>query len=357
MTTPRTIRVLSFDGGGERGYLQNYWFNLFVKQWGIDPAEIWKYFDVIAGASIGGIGALGYANGITPETFLKFFTEQGPRIFTIRNIPIGCSAYIDSNTPNNVQKLGFIATNEPFYESPPTCNGEADFGSDVLYKVLNDTFGTQTLQDLKTNVVIPAYDVTNGQDSGIFTLFSNVYSSYYSSPNELITNVAKATSAAPIYLPQVKFSDKLYKDGGLFNNNPAQFGLNLGRSLKPLADRYCVLSIGTGIGNMEFYDQPAPTPPSPSQAIGFETVQELFGLFNVASTGSQESTAKSLQIQSEATLSNLFYYRFQPKLDALLDTNLDNTKPDILKYYEKVATESFNADSAAISNFQGHLTA
>lgn len=357
MPSPRTIRILSLDGGGERGYLSTVWFNLFVKQWGINPAEIWKYFDVIAGTSIGGIGALGYAHGVTPETFLNFFTEHGPRIFTIRNIPIGCSAYLDSNTPNNVQKLGFIVTNETFYESPSNCGGNADFGSDVLYKTLIDTFGDTTLQGLKTNVLIPAYEVTGAQDGGVFTLFSNVYGSYYSSPNESVVNVAKATSAAPVYLPKVTFGGKTYLDGGIYNNNPAEFALNLGKSLKPLADRFCVLSIGTGIGNMEFYDQPAPTPPTPSQVIGFETIQQIFGLFNVAATGSQESTAKALQVESEATLSNLFYYRFQAKLDPLLDTNLDNTKSDILEYYAKVATDAFNQDSAAISNFLGHLTA
>jgi patatin-like phospholipase/acyl hydrolase len=58
-----TIRALEFDGGGVRGYLSLKFFQRFVQQWGINPNELWKYWNVISGTSIGGIMALFIAFG------------------------------------------------------------------------------------------------------------------------------------------------------------------------------------------------------------------------------------------------------------------------------------------------------
>ena len=49
MSDPNTLRILSIDGGGVRGLIPNTFMELFVQQWGINPNEIWKYFDVITG--------------------------------------------------------------------------------------------------------------------------------------------------------------------------------------------------------------------------------------------------------------------------------------------------------------------
>jgi patatin-like phospholipase/acyl hydrolase len=56
---PNTIRVLSLDGGGMRGIFEAKFMEQFVQLWGINPNEIWKYFDVICGTSVGGLQALG----------------------------------------------------------------------------------------------------------------------------------------------------------------------------------------------------------------------------------------------------------------------------------------------------------
>ncbi len=82
MSDSNTVRVLSIDGGGMRGYISTNFMELFVQQWGINPNQIWKYFDVITGSSIGGIQALGYSLGIAPSEINSFFTVDGPWIFT-----------------------------------------------------------------------------------------------------------------------------------------------------------------------------------------------------------------------------------------------------------------------------------
>ena len=68
-----TVRVLSLDGGGIRGYLSLKWLQRFISQWGVNGNELWKYFDVICGTSIGGIAALSYAYGKSPDELKPFF--------------------------------------------------------------------------------------------------------------------------------------------------------------------------------------------------------------------------------------------------------------------------------------------
>ena len=39
MSDRNTLRILSLDGGGMRGYLSAIFFKLFVQQWGINANE------------------------------------------------------------------------------------------------------------------------------------------------------------------------------------------------------------------------------------------------------------------------------------------------------------------------------
>lgn len=432
MADPNTIRILEFDGGGQRGYASMVWFNKFVQTWGIDPAEIWKYFDVICGTSVGGISALGLANGLTPEEILPLFETHGPYIFSLSSI-------IPSWRPNLPTKIGLILADIPFYQSSgPT---ENLYGSGLLKTTIQTIFGSDTLQDLKTNVLVPVYRL----DTKNFVLFSNVNNARFIGQNALISDVALGTAAPPVYLPSWIFGGHEYIDGGIYQNNPSRFGLNLGKILKPNAKRICVLSIGTGLGEIGFDNGGSPGIPlandplattassstvvvtvptttvltngqsvtlsgatatggisainlnitaaisilssttfsytaadtASSTAVGggpavvldyidepgvastmaFDTLQAIFGLFEIASTGGQESVAENLLIQSTYTLDQLYYYRFNPTWDPTKNTELDNTDPDIMTYYHDTTLELFNDDIENISIFLGHLTA
>ena len=146
-----------------------------------------------------------------------------------------------------------------------------------------------------------------------------------------------------------------YIDGGVYANNAASFGWNLAQILKPTARRCCILSLGTGLGEMGF-DDPTPSPRL-ADSDPLVSVTNLFALFDVAATGGQESVAKSLLLESKYTLNKLYYYRFQPILDPTKDTELDNTDPDILQYYVDTANNWFNSDIDNINTFIGHLNA
>lgn len=352
MGDPNTLRILEIDGGGARGYLPLCFFDLFVQRWGIDPSTIWKQFDVICGTSVGGIMALGFALGLTTEQMFPFFTTQAPYIFSL-------SSLIASQRPGLVSKLALIATDTPFYQSSGTTANS--YGAGLLYATLQQQFGSNTLQNLKTNVIIPSYQFDNSK----YVLFSNLNYPAFIGQNELISNVAIATSAAPIYLPSLSLNNHVYIDGGVYQNNPASFGVNLAKMIKPNYSRICVLSLGTGLGEMGFDPNATgvidprvkhliknnPTPNA------FDSISTIFALFDIACTGGQESIAKSMYLQSRYTLDKFYYYRFQPSLDNTLDTELDNTDESIRIYYKNLATTSFNNDSENITNFLGHLTA
>lgn len=373
MSDPNTLRILEIDGGGERGDLALKFLNQFIQYWGIDPADIWKHFDVICGTSIGGILSLALAAGRTPEQLLPFFAVQGPYIFSL-------SSVVPSLRPNFAAKIGLVLANTPFYQSSgPTADS---YGAGLLYKTVrnmlkedpnDDTSNNLTLQDLKTNVLIPAFR-TNTSNPAItqkaaYSLFSNLNYAEFVGQTALASDVALSTSAAPIYLPSYSFIDNLgytniYIDGGIYQNNPSRFGDVLAKMVKPTAKRVCVLSIGTGIGEMGF-DPGTPALRKKNSILRLDdpTLEEessinlLMKLFNIASTGGQESVARSLFLESKyGTLGKLYYYRFQPILDVTKNTELDNTGPAILAYYTQIAEEWFERDIVNISNFLGHLT-
>lgn len=371
-----TVYILALDGGGQRGYIQAVFLNLFLQQWGINPNDLWKKFDVICGTSVGGIQALAYAKGMSPDEVIPFFTNAGKWIFTIRTaadvLAGSINASLPSNRPNLAQKLALMGTSDPFYNS---VSPDSNYGSSRLYSEMTSTFSDMTLQGLKTKVLIPAYNKTEEK----FTLFSNAGLAGYEGQNELVKNVAAATSAAPIYLPSYSFQSggisKTYLDGGIFQNNPASFGLTLGQQLKPTANRACVLSIGTGLGSIGFSPLDAAKLSSNNIRSNMQpndnSFASLFALIDQSMTGCQESVAQELLLRSsQYTLNKLYYYRFQYELDnENYDTDMDNTdsssfdyfsdltNPDYMKYLSDSTTAHYNADIENISTFIGHLEA
>lgn len=351
MSDLRTIRILSLDGGGMKGYLANRFLSKFVQNWGINPNELYKYFDIITGTSVGGLQALGYASGLSTDDIASFFTDNGKWIFTIRSATDLLSGSINasspSNRPNAAQKVAILGNNDQIYRS---VDPGSNYGNAKLQSTVNGIFGTQTLRDLKTNVLITSYNY----DTNTSLLYSNIDYPGFTGNTELVANVALATSAAPIYLPPFSLNNNRLIDGGVFQNNPASLARNLARAIKPNANRCCILSLGTGTGETGF-DEPTPSTPS---SVPFEdTVKTLVNLIGIGITGNQEAVAKNLAFESRYTLSNLYHYRFQPTLDANIDTEMDNSDASFISYMENTANSYFNDNIDDITNFIGHLTA
>jgi len=388
MSDRNTLRILSLDGGGMRGYLSAIFFKLFVQQWGINANEIWKHFDIITGSSIGGIMGLAYASGKSPSDILSFFTDDGPYIFTT-------SSSSPSSRPSTLAKINSIVggplSSPTFY--PSTIDG---IGTKRLKSKLDSVFGTQTMQDMKTNVLITSFekndsetDFTQDTNTPVYFSNSNIVPVLIGQ-NYLAADIAMATSAAPLYFPSWQIGDDKYIDGGVVQNNPASLGLAIGKSLKKHANRYCVLSIGTGLGDVGFAStqtnivkqraiQEATELRNNPKAFAekwqlssreVKSLQQLSSnlkllegaylimyLIGAMGGGAQEIVSKELEIESNYTLDNLYYYRMQYYLDPAKDTELDNSTSSILAYYEESATNYFNNDQADISAFISRLDA
>lgn len=332
MSDPNTLRILSIDGGGTKGIAEATFMKNFVQLWGINPTEIWKYFDVITGTSVGGIQALAYAIGTTPQQMVDFFLTDGPWIFSTSSIIPGVRA-------TTLNKIYTMVVGGSFYSNTN------------LISRLNSFFGSTTLAQLNTSVLLTSFDYD--QKTPIF--FSNVNFPDSTGQNELAANVALATSAAPLFLPPANVGGVNYIDGGVIKNNPVLVGLAVGKIQKPNANRFCVLSLGCGLGEVGFHDiPPPPDPPSPTY---FPNMAILFSLQNIFLKGNQEVDAKITEILADYTLENLFQYRAQYLLDPTQDTGLDNTSSSFFTYFQSVADQRFNDDLDAISTFLGHLTA
>jgi len=376
MSDPNTIRVLEIDGGGTKGYLSANFLEKFVQLWGIEQNALAANFDVICGTSVGGLLAVAFALGYGAPDILPFFTVQAPYIFTLGTLtglpPIPPIPPIPSIRPSALFKAALIVAETPFYSSSGYY--ATTYGSGLLAQTVQNLCGTNTLQNLQTNIIIPSYQ----RDTSSYVLFSNLSFPDFIGQNALASDVALATSAAPAYLPSWKFGGHSYVDGGVYLNNPSEFGLTLGKMIKPNANRYCILSIGTGLGELGF-DSGGVPPPTTFTSFGgdaekirrFKLLSEmakvggpidsilfLWSLGEIGRTGCQEAFAKNLYLESTYTLDQLYYYRFNPQLDTEnYDTELDSTDPALFAYYANLATSVFNSDIENIRTFLGHLTA
>lgn len=390
MADSNTVRILELDGGGARGIITSTFLDLFVTKWGINPNEIWKYFDVICGTSIGGIQAVAYANGLAPSDMTQLFLTDAPWIFTT-------STSTPSVEPSVLSKVVTMVGSGTFY--PGDTEG---IGSMRLQSKLEEILGNKTLQDMKTNVLIPSFEKNDVEADFASTTNTPVYFSNIS-PNILpilhgqnfsAVDVCMATSAAPIYLPAWSIGEDNYIDGGITHNNTSSFGLAIAKALKPTANRACVLSLGTGLGdvgfppsppsalfntelsllraNSETYASAYNVPPDHMDAIKkldsaaisnstsltlLEGAYLMMYVFGAAMAGPQEVVHQELNIRSRYTLENTKYYRFQGYLDPAYDTDLDTTDPATMQYYQDFATTAFNNDLSRITTFIGHLTA
>jgi len=350
-----TIRIFSFPGGGAKGYGSNRFMQKFLHQWGIPQADFWKYPDVMCGTSIGALLASGYSFGKTQDEMESVFLNDVKRAFTIRTAADVASgshnASEDSNRPNVAQKLALIATDDPFYKS---AYEDSNYGSNILHQVLVDNFGTNTLANLKTPVVIPAYE----EDMKRYVVFSNFNDpAYFIGNTAKIVDVARATSAAPIYLPAYSFNGHIYSDGGIYANDAILAAINIGLTVKPHSTRIVIVDVGCGIGNMSFDGSGSET------GISNAAVR-LFGLMNVAMTGGEEYIRYYLDYLSNRTtlLTNrsaidLYFYKFQPKFPQDFPNELDNSTPAWFSQLADLIDTHYSNESDKISSILTHLTA
>ncbi|PSH11382.1 hypothetical protein B7R74_21550 [Yersinia pseudotuberculosis] len=223
----KDFQILSLCGGGIRGLYTISVLatleELLAEKTNNPDYWIGQHFDLISGTSIGGILALGLANGVTARELLHILDKKRKIIF-----------------PN---RLGYWL----FFKQLFTSRREHT----PLRLSLEEIFAHKTLQDLKVPVIIPAVNYTTGQPKMFKTPHDD---SFIFDKNISLVNVALATSAAPTYFPAFEIKNNLYVDGGLIANSPCLIGwheaINVFQRKANEPFRIKILNIGTMAGNV-----------------------------------------------------------------------------------------------------------
>ena len=196
----RPFRVLSIDGGGIRGIIPAVWLDKLEDRLEARGQTLAKSFDLICGTSTGSILAAAVACEVPMNQVIAMFRQRGPEIFrrpTYKHL---------------LKKLfrisGVLSAN---YSHKP------------LESALREVLGNVRLNETKTRLCIPAYDIGHRR-----TFFFRSYDSDVNR-NE-IWKACLSSSSAPTYFPvyQVELEDdgeRFLVDGGISANNPSGVGI------------------------------------------------------------------------------------------------------------------------------------
>lgn len=210
MTTSAAPRfqVLALDGGGLKGVFTAAVLAKFEEDFN---TRVIDHFDLIAGTSTGGLIALGLASGMSAGEVLDFYLRHQHHIFPRRIL------------------WSFRRVFRPY-------------DADALHKALNDAFGERTLGESSVRLVIPSFD----QISNDVHVFRTPHLERLRRDHRVrMVDVARATTAAPTFLPAHALDGMRLIDGGVWANNPAMSALVEANECAGGLSNVALLNIGT----------------------------------------------------------------------------------------------------------------
>jgi len=199
----KCLKILSLNGGGVRGlYTISVLAELErVLANGDDNYSIAEHFDLIAGTSIGGLLALGLADGKTARELQSKVLEHATTIFPPRK--------------NFVPKLLW-----DFWKGCRALFGNRYNGESISEAVADIVGADRTIRNLQRRILIPTVNITTGKPLFVKTC----HNPRFTRDDRLnLVDVARATSAAPTYF-EPHYIEELkayFVDGGLIANNPS----------------------------------------------------------------------------------------------------------------------------------------
>ena len=208
------FQVLSLDGGGLKGVFTAAYLVAWEDTTGRPVGDA---FDLIAGTSTGGIIALALGLGYRADNILQFYLDHGEAIFP----------------PESAEWIGASRQAISSRYSPETLEG-----------ALDEYFGDARLGESRTRLMIPAYHADRGD---IYIFKTAHHPRLRVDFREPMAMVARATGAAPTFLPPLPLEDGLRLiDGGVWANNPVLLAVteamgHLGKPQRSIA----ALRIGT----------------------------------------------------------------------------------------------------------------
>lgn len=338
----RTIRILAIDGGGVRGVLPA---RFLVELEAMSGRPVRSLFDVIAGTSVGGILALGYAapgpdgNGFSAARVFDDIRRWLPETFPPLQSAASIDALRDVHERHALSQLVGAAL-------LPHHFGNARYSAAALEGCVTEAFGDTRLSDTLTDVVVPAYDMHSGRP--VVFRSRDARDATTARGNPKLAEVARATSAAPTYLPPLRLLDdreeSVLIDGAVVANNPAAIayldGLEEGRADDGEAPDVVLLSIGTG--------RPSAQQPSYEEIFTRNWASLGMGLLGVVLNGAGEMAHQLVDRMVSGKPAPNHYLRVQPTLTAGVSLHIDDASPANLDALIQCAEE-------AIASHRGDL--
>lgn len=342
MTTNR-FKILSLDGGGIRGvfsamFLAN--LEAELKSKGVERWQVYQQFDLICGTSTGGILALGLALGIPAKELHELYLNNAGVIFG--------------------QKRWFLRR---FFRSAHSRAGLENLIREIFKKANGGA--NPRLNDCKTHVAIPIYDLMEGRPSVLKSRYHEAFVRDFHIPAYM---AALATSAAPTYFDpysgtykDLKGLDQSFQnkvDGGVFANNPALNGIIEAKKAFNLElSDLSVLSIGTG--HQKFCDAGLDKKDRHRKKYGLNYWMlngDKKRLIEVFMQGQSQQVQNLISILKNGIdkreTDNFQYMRIDTELDETCGIELDETdKGKLQKLSEKATIEFQNNATNVIKNY------
>ncbi len=206
------MRVLSIDGGGIRGLIPALVLSEIEKRSG---KRVYELFDLIAGTSTGGIlaCALCAPEALPAEQLVGLYEDEGPNIF-------------DRSVWQRIRSAEGLL--------------DEKYDATALDRALERFLSDKRLADTKPDLLVPAY---NMGDPGPY--FFKSRKAREEGEDFSLSEVARATSAAPTYFEAFQLTGEAMVDGGVFAVNPAMCAFAEVMRFQPATD-VVLLSLGTG---------------------------------------------------------------------------------------------------------------
>jgi patatin-like phospholipase/acyl hydrolase len=200
--------VVAIDGGGIKGLIAAYQLLMLERELG---GHLCDYVDLVAGTSTGSILAAAIASGMSMETIVDLYIKEGPYIFGIPR-------------EHKIRSMWGLRGSK--------------YDESRLEEILIKYFKDAKLDDLKTDFLATAYNITDGKPR----FFSKRQEGDYR-----LTDVVQASSTAPTYFEPKTIKDKDYIDGGVFCANPAMSAFAEIKDIYDIpAKDIFILSVGNG---------------------------------------------------------------------------------------------------------------
>jgi predicted acylesterase/phospholipase RssA len=293
---PRTIRILSLDGGGIRGLIALEVLRYLEEKSGKPIAEL---FDVIGGTSTGAI--IG--------TQLVLADDQGKPRYKASDI---IKIYDDQ-----VARV----FRRPWYHQLLTLDGLLGprYANHHKVSLANELYADANFRDFLLPVMIPSYSVGKA-DLEMFNNWSPDYAEMFVAP------LVSAATSGPTYFPAVELQlpsgSGIYMDGAVYGADPAQEILLHALEQYPNAE-IVMVSLGTGIPDFALDAQAG-------ERGGILTWAQPLMRIVVDGRGDLASTWLERFSKTEAG-DGFFYYRFDTHVPSGA-ADFDNTAPEVVAY-------------------------